>query len=345
MAPAADLRVVTLIDEGLKEVQSLRFDPELQGDLYQTLGGVYQKLGDLPRADSLLNLALRERSGRLGPAHPDVAEAQMALALLRVDQTRLEEAEELARQGVDRLAATRPRNDHALAAATASLGQVLTARGSYDKALVVLEEALRLEVSTGGADTPNAISILKKLSDAHFYAGHLDMCESLAQRALALDRQLYGERNPHVAEDLVNLGAVQFEREHLKEAEQFHRRALEIVEGWYGKDHPETASMLFMVTKPLVVEQRFDEAVVLLDRAASIQQRDNPNAPRMANIIINWQSLLTGGIDMTRRSGSTNELLPCIGRRLQGARAATLPWDSRIWGPSISPKKITRARK
>ena len=67
----------------------------MQAELYRTLGGIYQKLGNLGQADSLLSAALAERKSIFGPEHPEVAESLVALGLLRVDQARLDEAERL----------------------------------------------------------------------------------------------------------------------------------------------------------------------------------------------------------------------------------------------------------
>jgi serine/threonine-protein kinase len=42
--PSDDLRVITLLDRGVQEAQSLSAEPEMQAELYQTLGVIYQKL-------------------------------------------------------------------------------------------------------------------------------------------------------------------------------------------------------------------------------------------------------------------------------------------------------------
>src|SRR5208283_459380 len=43
--PADNLRVVTLLDRGVQEAHSLNAEPEVQAELYQTLGTLYQNLG------------------------------------------------------------------------------------------------------------------------------------------------------------------------------------------------------------------------------------------------------------------------------------------------------------
>src|SRR5678810_1316455 len=105
-----------------------------------------------------------------------------------------------------------------------------------------------------------------------FYAGHLDVSESLNQRTLTLHRELYGNAHPLVAEDLINLGAIQYERGRYVDAEAFYRQALEINRTWYGKESYRTASNLTMLGRCLYQEKRFDEANGLLSDALAIQE-------------------------------------------------------------------------
>ena len=283
--PAAGLRVVTIIDRGVKEAQALKGEPEVQAQLFLTLGGISEKLGNLDQAEALLIFSLERRKSLFGPGRPEVGESMVALGLLRVEQARLDEAETLVRQGLERIAHASPRDDAARAKATAALGKVLTARGSYDKAIPLLEEAVRLQ---SGAGTPplDLAASLKELADTQFYAGHHDICDALTRRALSIHRESLGERHPLVADDLINLGAVQFVRGHYVEAERLYRQALAINRPWYGDDHPETASTLSMLGRALVFQGRYDEGVKLSEQALAIQEHVyGPEHPKVANVL------------------------------------------------------------
>lgn len=284
-APREGLQVKTIVDRGVKEAQSLKQDPQVQAELYQTLGGIYEKLGDLPKADELMNAALAQRRSLLGTDHPEVAQSLVALGLLRTDQARLDEAERLIRDGLEKTKRASPQDTMAIAKATMALGKVLEARGSYDKAIPMLEDAARLQ-SGPGAPSTDLAATLKELADANFYAGNYDLCESLTQRTLAMHRQTFGDRHPLVADDLINLGAVEFERARYSEADRFYRQALDINESWYGKENPEIASNLSMLGRALVFEKKYDEAVALVERALAIQEHVyGPDHPKVANVL------------------------------------------------------------
>jgi serine/threonine protein kinase/tetratricopeptide (TPR) repeat protein len=269
--PAENLRVVTLIDRGVLEAHTLDREPLVQAELYETLGGIYERLGKLDQADQLLRASLDARRSRLPTNASDIARGTTALALLRSDQARFDEAERLAREALASLRATAPADDPETGAATAALGQILEQRGAYTQAIAMLEEAVKLR-SRPGADRSALASTLYELANTNFYAGRYDVSESLNQRVLTIHRDLFGDAHPLVAEDLINLGAIQHERGRYADAEGFYRRALVINRAWYGKDSYRTASNLTMLGRTLYLEKRLDEARELLTEALGVQE-------------------------------------------------------------------------
>ena len=285
IGPADDMKVASLVDRGVQEARSLDSDPAVQAELYATLGEIYERLGNLDRADELLKLALNRRRALLGADHPDVAASLVSLGLLRTEQARYDEAERLVRAGLETARLHLPPTHPVVRSATSTLGHVLVESGSYEEAVRVLDDAVRIDEKLG-AVTPQLADSLHELSNAHFYLGHMDEAQKLTERVLAMTRTLYGERHPLVAEDLINLGAIQQEQGHYKEAERYHREALALIRAWYGDDHYKTASALTMVARSLIFQKRFDEATALLKESLAIQERVfGPDHPKVASTV------------------------------------------------------------
>jgi eukaryotic-like serine/threonine-protein kinase len=285
VAPAADLRVVTLLERGVREARSLDGDPAIQAELNHTLGTIYQGLGKHDEADTLLQSALDGRRRASGGAHPDTADSLVALGLLRTDQARLEEAEQLVREGLDGLRRGLPPQHPALGRALAALGKVLRERGKLDEAIPPLDDAVRL-FSASPSEEVDLTVALTTLANVHFDAGRLDVSETMNKRVLEMDRRLHGGRHPHVADDLLNLGQIESSRGHHAEASRYNRDALSILEGWYGADHPETASAMTILAQSLSPQQKYEEASALLRRASQTQERVYGQAhPRVAFVL------------------------------------------------------------
>jgi serine/threonine-protein kinase len=283
--PAESLRVVTLVDRGVQEVRSLTSEPAIQADLLQTLGGIYQKLGNLNRAESLLTASIERRKAIEGETSPETARGLVALGLLRTDQAQFAAAESLARQGLAMATATLPASHAIVVEATEALGRVLVDKGDYDAAIPILGEAVERRAEAG-VGTPAYASAVYELANAHFYAGNYDASDSLNRVVLDIHRRTYGGRHPTVADDLINLGAGQFERANYPEAEQLYRQALDITSAHYGRDHFKTASNMTMIGRSLVMQRRFDEAEQMLTQALAVRERVyGPVHPAVASTV------------------------------------------------------------
>jgi serine/threonine-protein kinase len=282
--PADTLRVVTLLDRGIGEASSLAGDPVVQADLERTLGGIYQALGRMDRADSALSLAYAHAS-RLRPANDGiVVQAEAALALLRSDQARHDEAETLARRAYDRARGRLAPRDPRVADATSTLGRVLEARGEYVAAIPLLREAVDMAVASGQLAAES--TAMTDLANTYYYLGRLAESDSINTRVLALDRRLYGAHHPNVANDLLNLGASRRQLGHYADAERDSREALAISRAWYGEKHPLTAACLTDIARTLELTERYDEAEPLVREAMEIDERVfGPTHPQVAGAL------------------------------------------------------------
>jgi len=285
VGPSADVRVVDILDRGVREARSLEGEPAVEAELLQTLGGIAQNLGRLEQAEELLDRALQLRRGVFGQDHPEVARSLVASGQLASARGKYDLAEQQIGAGLKMLRRHRPDEDPEVARALAALGRVHENAGKYPDAIRELEEAVRLQ--SRRPDTLADLSqSLTELANCYFYTARYQQADALNQRALAIDRRLYGPRHPHVADDLINLGAVQFEGGHYVEAERWNREALEIMRGWYGPDHPETASAQTILARSLVKLGRRDEARTLLVAALATQERVyGPVHPRVASTL------------------------------------------------------------
>ncbi|HEY2684748.1 MAG TPA: tetratricopeptide repeat protein [Steroidobacteraceae bacterium] len=269
--PAESLKVITLLDRGAQEAAGLKADPLIQADMYETLGTLYQNLGSLDRADSLLTAALQLRREHSQAGQPTMIVSLDALALLRLAQGKLPEAESLAREALRIAQADQSSPEHSRALVT--MGRVQAERGHYEEAIGTLKEALAHN-STARASELDLIASLRALGAAEYSAGKYDASHADYERLLALDRKLHGANHPAVADDLESLSSIQQDLGYYAAAEAFARDGLAIVTTYYGADHPKTAGALTILGRSLLYEKKYDQAVDALQRALAIEQRD-----------------------------------------------------------------------
>ena len=288
--PAESLRVVSLLAAGAAEARTLDLEPEVQADLYATLGGIYRQLGDFARADSLLGMGMAQWRRIAGAGSEEAGRAAVALGDLRTDQARFDEAETLLRAGISALSRS-PDQSLALADARVSLGRSLTERGEHERAIAELDSVVGTLRARPG-ETTELLDAIGELASAHFYAGNYDVADSLNRQVLAMTRRLFGDKHPRVAEDLMNLGATEQERGNYRQAEGYFRDALARTIAFHGEDHYRTAGNLVYLGRALLLQNRYAEAKAAFERSLAIRERVfGPMHPNVANTLNELGSL------------------------------------------------------
>jgi serine/threonine-protein kinase len=271
--PATNLRVVDLLDRGAREAQAMSADPGIQADLLYNLGRIQQQLGRFDRADALLATALQRRQEVYGKTSPAVAESLVALALLRIDQARPAEGEQLAREALQTVRTTLPANHSQAIAASLALGRALRERGAYKEAIALLQQVATADPTGSNIAPADRTAALAELADAQYASGNYAASGALLRRVLQLHRSQLGADHPLVAADLGRLAAIQQDLGYYVEAERLEREALAITERHYGSQSPRTADQLTSLGRALAYQRKFDEATTVLQRALGIQEQ------------------------------------------------------------------------
>ena len=283
--PANDIRVTELLDRGAQQAGDLSNEPEVQADLNQTLGTMYEKLGKLDRADTLLQLSLKEREALAERDPPAVADNLIAMGLLRSDQGQGKEAERLVHQAIELIRKTEPRNKLHMAKAESALGTAMAADGQQAEAVNVLKHAIAIQ-SLPDASSVDLARSVNSLADAQIYLGDYVDANFHYSKALALDRQIYGGNHPLVGDNLSDLGQIQEIWGHYGEADKLERQALAIATSWYGSDHPDTARKMTALARTLEYENHVAEAEALLRHALVITESVyGPMHPHVAYVL------------------------------------------------------------
>ncbi len=204
-----------------------RREPQIGLRLATPMGRWWYTRGAFDEAEGWLRalLALDEEAGeRAAPAELRVS-ALYALILLALDRRNYDEAEAMAREGLE---LARSNGDAARAGnMLAELGHVTEARGDLDVAMAHFEEALAQYEKGGargeGAAVGRTLSSLGNLSRAK---GEYERARTYLERALAWARER--DFSFAIASGLVSLGHVAVEQNDYPRASALYREALEM---------------------------------------------------------------------------------------------------------------------
>ncbi len=267
------LTAIDLLDRGLDRAEELEGQPEVQADMFNTVGRAYAELAQFDKAEPLLERALAMRRELYGDVHEDVAWTLNALASARMDaRGDFDRVEPLLQEAVEIRRQISPEDDPDLALAVASVGSLQYRRGALPAAEESFRESLEVLNRADPPDSAMMNNTLSNLGLTLLRLGKTDEAESALRAALAGHRALLGEDHPNVAGTLNILGELYLNAENYSEAEAIYLDVLERRTAIFGPDHPAVATVHNNLAQVFGRQSRFSQAIPHAARAVEIQR-------------------------------------------------------------------------
>jgi serine/threonine-protein kinase len=269
----ADITARELLARGVERVDGLSGQPEVQAQLLDVMGRVYQSLGTFDQARPLLDRALQTRRTALGDTHKDVGDSLTHLGDLLILQGRFAEAEETLRQALAVHDSASGRESAGSAMALHLLGATLVDRGQRQEGRQLLEEALAIRRRVLRPDDSEIAESLSGLAYAASAMGDFETMERRYAEALEILRKAFGEPHPRVALGLNNLAAAIDNRGRYDEAARLHREALAMRQRLFGDEHPAVATSLNNLSIVLQKQSKYEEAETLTRQVVALRRK------------------------------------------------------------------------
>jgi serine/threonine protein kinase len=255
-----DIRAREILDKTEKDIDTgLAKDPELQAQLMNVMGTVYQSLGLSSKAEPLLRRALETRQRVLGLRNPDTLQSQQDLAVVVLAESRYPEAEKLCRETMETRRRVLGPEHHDTVDSMVQLARTLGYESRYDEAEKLNREALEVLRRKWPQDRLTATA-LSLLADTLTHERKYPEAEKAAREALEMDRQALGPDHPSVLRDMFNLGSILTEEAHFADAEEINKELIESARRVLGPQHPGTLVAMNTLAMILDREKRFAEA-------------------------------------------------------------------------------------
>jgi serine/threonine protein kinase/Tfp pilus assembly protein PilF len=257
-----------LLDVAVKRLQGALVDqPATKAALLETVGAVYDSLGQYQDAVPLLNesLALQppgDEKPRID-ALIEMGRARFGAGDLPGAEAPLQESLRLAQ---NKAGANSLETAHALWA----LGRLRQRQGQFTEAKNLYIRSLDIFEHKQGSPT-DVSALLDDLAQVYSWEQDWLLAQQTYQRALDIDRRILGDDHPRVAMHLQNLAVAAQSLGDLKKADELFREAIQRKEHIYGQHSPQTAAAKGNYGSLLVREGRLDDAETQIRSALEIR--------------------------------------------------------------------------
>jgi eukaryotic-like serine/threonine-protein kinase len=262
-----------ILDKSSKEIDTgLAHDPELQAQMMNVMGTVYQGLGLTSKAEPLLRRAVEIRQRILGPRNPDTLQSQNDLALAVLAESHYPEAERLSRETMETRRQVLGIEHHDTVDSMVQLARILGFESRYDEAEKLNREALEIARRKWPQDRLTATA-LSLLADTLTHEQKYPEAEKAVREALETDRRTLGSDHPSVLRDMFNLASILLDEQRYADAEAMYKELIESARRVLGPQHPGTLAAMGNLATLLEKEKRFADAEKLNRQVLAAQRQ------------------------------------------------------------------------
>jgi tetratricopeptide (TPR) repeat protein len=254
-----------ILDKTAQRVQKdLPHQPEVQGDLWMTLGKTYADVGDYPRAMMSCQHAMENYRLALGNENPKLAMALGRLGKYQGLNGNSSTGKRNAELGLQM--ARRCGDNQVIVDCLISKADSLDPYIYVDDAAPLYREAIALQKELGD-DPPLLADLMLSLAGCIEGPGKREESESLTRQALALQRQHLDPDHPAITDSLFGLAQSALSQQRFEEAETLAREVVALDRKIYPKDHPSLMTGLAFLNSVLTMRNKWQEVELNLNEA------------------------------------------------------------------------------
>jgi serine/threonine-protein kinase len=285
-----DITARELLDRGSRRIElELAGQPNLQVELWTTVGDIYRKLGLYDRAKPLLEKAAEHARISAPGGDERLATALAALSAVLREQSDLDRAEALQQQALALRIRLFGREDARAALSLRDLAAIASARGRFDDSERLYRQALAIDRRAYGDEHPLVATDLDNLGVTLWRKGAYEQADLAYRDSLRLRRKLLDSTHPDLVTTLGNLAVLRSSQARYDESVALQKEVLHIRRKIYGNEHPDVALSLTNLAVVLDNAGRFSEAQSYQQKAYEIRRK--VLGPHNPDTIINLNGL------------------------------------------------------
>ena len=278
---------VRVLDQAVQRLENrAQQSPDVQAQIYDGVGRIYQNYAQFEDAERLIRRALILRTNLHGPVHLDVAASLGHLASLCAVQGDHAMADSLYRESISLYETLGARESAEAALSIRGLGLVRRAQGDPAEGVELVREALAIQQAALEPDAEEILATQSDLATLLYNTGDYSEAGRLFREVLSQYRETLGT-HPQTAQVLSDYAAVLNAEGNSDEAIAAHREALDMRREVFGESHPRVAQSLSYLGWALQSQGQVEEAEPLYREALEIRRAAfGPDHTSVANSLL-----------------------------------------------------------
>ena len=295
-----------LLDQGMREVEStLSDEPELQTQLYQTIGRAFLKLGKYPDAQTAIEKAMSQLEVTADEDVEQLASLHLLMGDITFNLGDLDDSEKHSILAKNTIIERFGENHRMVATALNNLGVMACNRSQFDACLSRHQQSLEIRSALHGPDHDRVGTAHNYVAMAYDHQGMFDEAIEHYREALRILKLSFGELHPKVIDGYANLAGGLTQAGHTDEAKEHLVVAVKSARQVHAADSPELAGILLMKAFLHNQLEEYEQALPYSEEVLSIDRNargdSHPYVAYDLNLVARGQ-LGTGRLDEAEKS-------------------------------------------
>ena len=242
---SSDVSAMELLSRSVPRIdEELQDQPVLQTELLMVVADAFERLGNYAEALPLVERAIEQRRGLLGPTDPAVAESLRRAGYLEIREGHLEEAEAHLTEALEIQVSEFGGRHPDVATTQDNLAELRRLQARLEEADSLATEALQTRRALLGPDHRDIAWSLNNLGVIRRTMGLYDDAQELLSESLEMKRRLFGPTHSEVLVGVNNLANLARLRGDMTQAQALYRETLDTQLTVFGEAHPTTTTTL-----------------------------------------------------------------------------------------------------
>ena len=221
-----EIPISELLDNGEKGINEFKNDPELQAQMMQVMGTVYNNLNVSSSAEQFFAKALEIQHRVLGPENPVTLKSSRGLALALFKENHTTEAEKVLRKTLDtQRRVLGPQNPDTLESMR-DLAYILWRANRLPEAKQLIRKALMTRRETLGNEAPQTLDSMQLLFLVLADEKRYSEAEQLMRERLEMARRVFGPEDSRTFSSITLLIMILEQERKYHDAEELAREAV-----------------------------------------------------------------------------------------------------------------------
>ncbi len=256
---------------------------------YNSIAGIYEEQGNLPKAMEWNQKALHVREKTLGKEHPDTASTYNSTAVIYEEQGDLLKAMEWHQKALYIREKILGKEHPDTASTYHNIASLYDIQEDYPKALEFFQKALDIREKVLGKEHPDTASTYNTIGGVYTGQEDYSKAQEFLQKALDIREKLFGKEHPDTAITYNKIALMYLYQGDYPKSLEFSQKALDIREKVLGKEHPDTVITYSNIASVYFEQKDYIKALEWYQKALDIREKvlgkEHPDTARIYNNI------------------------------------------------------------